>query len=154
LSATSLVLGAVAFLVAQGALRNAMMLGAVLARACAGIVMAGEWAKQDRISIASLLFRYEMLKQLEDKAGVLFPIFHREENFYKEGNGRITHCGFSQSAARWLPRMFGFSVPHGGFGSCGHLDLRRYHRPMGGLGPDMAALNYAPVGPCLTCRFS
>ena len=97
-----------AFLVAQGALRNAMMLGALLALAFAGIVMAGEWAKQDRISIAYLLFRYEMLKQLEDKAGVLFPIFHLEENFYKEGNGRITHFGFSQSAARWLPRMFGF----------------------------------------------
>ena len=100
-------LGAVAFLVAQGALRNAMMLGALLALAFAGIASAGEWAKQDRISIAYLLFRYEMLKQLEDKAGVLFPILHLEENFYREGNGRIAHFGFSQSAARWLPRMFG-----------------------------------------------
>jgi hypothetical protein len=45
---------------------------------------------------------------VEDKAGVLFPIFHLEENIYKEGNGRIAHFGFSQSAARWLPRMFGF----------------------------------------------
>jgi hypothetical protein len=80
-SAISLVLGAVAFLVALGALRNAMMLGALLARAFAGIVIAGEWAKQDRISIAYLLVWYEMLKLLEDKAGVLFPIFHREENF-------------------------------------------------------------------------
>ena len=41
-----------------------------------------------------------MLKQLEAKAGVLFPILHLEENFYKEGNGRIAHFGFSQSAAR------------------------------------------------------
>src|SRR5260221_13365141 len=82
LSANSLVLGAVAFLVAQGALHSAMMLGALLALAFAGIVIAGEWAKQDRMSIAYLLVRYELLNQLEDKADVLFPIFHREGNFY------------------------------------------------------------------------
>ena len=85
-----------------------MMLGALLALALAGIVIAGEWAKQDRMSIAYLLVRYEMLNQLEDKAGVLFSNFHLEEAFYKEGNGRITRFGFSQSAARWLPHMFGF----------------------------------------------
>ena len=48
---------------------NAMMLGTLLALAFAGIVIAGEWAKQDRMSIAYLLVRYEMLKQLEVKAG-------------------------------------------------------------------------------------
>lgn len=83
-----------AFLVAQGALRDTTMLSALLVLAFAGIVMAGEWAKQDRILVAYLLFRYEMLKQVEDNAGVVFPIFHREENFYKEGNGCITHFGF------------------------------------------------------------
>lgn len=107
LSANSLVLGAGAFFIAQGALRNAMMLAALLVLAVAGSVIVREWAKQDRIFIEYLRFRYDLLKQMESQGQFPVPIFHEEDAVYKNGGGSITHFGFSQSAARVLPRMFG-----------------------------------------------
>jgi hypothetical protein len=108
LSATSIVLGAVAFLIAQGGLRNVMMLGVVFAIALAGIIISLQWARQNNNYRALLEFRYNLLHKMETHQDFPFPVplFHQEDLVYKQRQGRLSHFGFSESS-QWLPQVFG-----------------------------------------------
>jgi hypothetical protein len=111
LAANSVILGAVGVLIAQGALHNVMMLAAMVALACAGLAIVREWARQDRIFIKYLAFRYDLLKEMEADGRIPVAIFQLEEGMYDKKKGKgpsMTHFGFSQSAARVLPGTFGF----------------------------------------------
>jgi hypothetical protein len=108
LSANSIVLGAAAFLVAQGALRNAMMLVVLLAIALAGITIAWEWGRQNLNYRKYLEFRYNLLHDMEKREDFPFPVavFHSEDAMYKDETGKITHFGFSETEQR-LANVFG-----------------------------------------------
>ena len=116
LSATSIILGGGAFLAAQGALRNAMMLGVLFVIGVAGITVSWEWGRQNRIYKRYLAFRYDLLKAMEAGSGpaadypIPFPfpikVFHVEEaEVYAKSGRKIIHFGFSESELR-LPYIF------------------------------------------------
>ena len=106
LSATSIVLGAAAIIVAQGGLRNAMVLGVLVIISVAGIVISWEWRQQNRILNQLLKFRYEFLLDIESTADFKYKVFDAEFKLvYKPSRGRITHFGFSRSEGN-LPTMF------------------------------------------------
>lgn len=98
LSANSILLGAVALLAAQSALKAGPLLLPAVLIALAGIPVCLDWRRLVRNARDLLKLRFELLHQIEELPGYSYPIktYHEEDRLYKKpAAGQKEHFGFS-----------------------------------------------------------